>query len=152
MRAADYGIAVFSTTHTIGVAATVRRMLAEFPAHERAERGAALIDVMTLAALITPQDAANAALTRKERKRNRGAARILARDGSGPALTAAQSLTLLVPAPALDDNTGHDTPKAGAVLCGQRLGPRRTCRRRLTNRPCPDHPDSPGSATIKARK
>ena len=48
VRAADYGIAVFSTTHTIGVAATVRRMLAEFPAHERAERGAALVDAMTL--------------------------------------------------------------------------------------------------------
>ncbi len=48
VRAADYGIAVFSTTHTIGVAATVRRMLAEFPAEERAERGAALIDAMTL--------------------------------------------------------------------------------------------------------
>ena len=48
VRAADYGIAVFSTAHTIGVAATVRRMLAEFPAQERAERGAALIDAMTL--------------------------------------------------------------------------------------------------------
>ena len=48
VRAADYGIAVFSTAHTIGVAATVRRLLAEFPANERAERGAALIDAMTL--------------------------------------------------------------------------------------------------------
>ena len=48
VRAADYGIAVFSTAHTIGVAATVRRLLAEFPAHERAERGATLIDAMTL--------------------------------------------------------------------------------------------------------
>ena len=48
VKAADFGIAVFSTTHTVGVAATVRRMLAEFPARERAERGAALIDAMTL--------------------------------------------------------------------------------------------------------
>ena len=48
VRAADFGIAVYSTTHTIGVAATVRRMLAEFPPEERAERGAALIDVMNL--------------------------------------------------------------------------------------------------------
>ena len=48
VRAADYGIAVFSTAHTVGVAATVRRLLAEFPAGERAERGAALIDAMTL--------------------------------------------------------------------------------------------------------
>ena len=49
MRAADYGIAVYSTAHTIGVAATIRRLLAEFPAGERAERGAALIDAMNLA-------------------------------------------------------------------------------------------------------
>ncbi len=48
VKAADYGIAVFSTAHTIGVAATVRRLLAEFPANERAERGAALIDAMSL--------------------------------------------------------------------------------------------------------
>ena len=48
MRAADFGIAVFATAHTIGVAAAVRRLLAEFPAQERQERGAALIDVMTL--------------------------------------------------------------------------------------------------------
>ena len=48
VRAADYGIAVFSTAHTIGVAATIRRLLAEFPEPERAERGAALIDAMTL--------------------------------------------------------------------------------------------------------
>ncbi len=49
LRAADYGIAVFSTAHTIGVAATIRRLLAEFPAHERDERGAALIDAMNIA-------------------------------------------------------------------------------------------------------
>ena len=49
IRAADYGIAVYSTAHTIGVAATIRRLLAEFGAEERGERGAALIDVMNLA-------------------------------------------------------------------------------------------------------
>ena len=48
VRAADYGIAVYSTTHTVGVAATIRRMLAEFPAAEREERGAALVDVLNL--------------------------------------------------------------------------------------------------------
>ncbi len=48
VRAADFGIAVFATAHTIGVAAAIRRLLAEFPAQERHERGAALIDVMTL--------------------------------------------------------------------------------------------------------
>ena len=49
LRAADYGIAVFSTAHTVGVAATVRRLLAEFPADERDERGAALVDLMNMA-------------------------------------------------------------------------------------------------------
>ena len=48
IRAADFGIAVFATAHTIGVAAAIRRLLAEFPVDERHERGAALIDVMTL--------------------------------------------------------------------------------------------------------
>ena len=75
-----------------------------------------LLDVMTLAALITPQDAANAALTRKELKRIRGTARILAHDGSGPARAAAQSLTLLVPTPTVDNNTGHDTPNRSGLL------------------------------------
>ena len=46
--AADYGIAVYATAHTVGVAAAVRRLLAEFPPEERHERGAALIDVMNL--------------------------------------------------------------------------------------------------------
>ena len=48
VRAADYGIAVYATAHTAGVAAAVRRLLAEFPPEERHERGAALIDVMNL--------------------------------------------------------------------------------------------------------
>ncbi len=48
VRAADTGIAVYSTTHTIGVAATLRRLLAEFPASEREARGLALVDVANL--------------------------------------------------------------------------------------------------------
>ena len=48
VRAADFGIAVFATAHTVGVAATVRRLLAELPAEERDERGAALVDVTAL--------------------------------------------------------------------------------------------------------
>ena len=56
-----------------------------------------LIDVITLAALITPQDAASAALTRNERRRIRRAVEILARDGRYQAPTAAQGLALLVP-------------------------------------------------------
>ena len=41
VRAADYGIAVYSTAHTIGVAATIRRLLAEvsFRRACRARRG-----------------------------------------------------------------------------------------------------------------
>ena len=48
VRAADFGIAVYSTAHTLGVASAIRRMIAEFPAEERAERGAALLDVLHL--------------------------------------------------------------------------------------------------------
>ena len=48
IRAADFGIAAYATAHTIGVASTIRRLLAEFPAAEREERGAALIDVLNL--------------------------------------------------------------------------------------------------------
>ena len=59
VRAADYGIAVYTTAHTIGVAATIRRMVAEFPPDERAERGAALIDqthlVVTQCLLANPK-------------------------------------------------------------------------------------------------
>ena len=50
VRAADFGIAVYSTAHTVGVASTIRRMIAEFPAAERAERAAALLDALNLAA------------------------------------------------------------------------------------------------------
>ena len=48
ISAADFGIAVYTTTHTIGVAATIRRLLAEFPVAERAERGAAFVDVLNV--------------------------------------------------------------------------------------------------------
>ena len=57
VRAADYGIAVYSTAHTTGVAATIRRLLAEFPAEERDERGAALVDVFHM--VVTQVLAAN---------------------------------------------------------------------------------------------
>ena len=58
-----------------------------------------LLDVITLATLITPQDAASAVLTRNERKRIRGAVQSLARAGQDPAVAAAaQGLVLLVPA------------------------------------------------------
>lgn len=38
-----------------------------------------------------------------------------------------------------------------AVDCGQPLGPGRSCQRRLATKPCPAHPDSPGSVTINGR-
>ena len=57
VRAADYGIAVYSTAHTTGVAVTIRRLLAEFPAEERDERGAALVDVLHM--VVTQVLAAN---------------------------------------------------------------------------------------------
>ena len=59
VRAADYGIAVFSTAHTTGVAATVRRMVSEFPEGERWERGCALVDVLNLVVtqVLTPKPA-----------------------------------------------------------------------------------------------
>ena len=57
VRAADYGIAVYATAHTTGVAATIRRLLAEFPAEERDERGAALVDVLHM--VVTQVLAAN---------------------------------------------------------------------------------------------
>ena len=48
VRAADYGIAVYATAHTTGVAAAVRRLVSEFPEAERWERGSALVDVLNL--------------------------------------------------------------------------------------------------------
>ena len=48
INAADFGIAVYSTTHTVGVANTIRRLLSEFPEDERDERGAALVDMLNL--------------------------------------------------------------------------------------------------------
>lgn len=59
VRAADCGIAVYATAHTAGVAATIRRLLAEFPAEERDERGAALVDVLHM--VVTQVLAANPA-------------------------------------------------------------------------------------------
>ena len=46
--AANFGVAVYGTTHTIGVANTIRRLLEEFREDERDERGAALIDMLHL--------------------------------------------------------------------------------------------------------
>ena len=40
-------------------------------------------------------------------------------------------------------------PPLASVVCGERLGPRRSCRRTLQTKPCPLHPNSPGSTRIK---
>ena len=48
VHAADLGIAVYTTLHTVGVAQTVRRMVAEFEPGEREERAAALVDLLNI--------------------------------------------------------------------------------------------------------
>ena len=48
VHAADLGIAVFSTAHTVGVGQTLRRMVAEFRPEERDERAAALVDLLNI--------------------------------------------------------------------------------------------------------
>ena len=48
VNAADYGIAVHSTAHVVGVSATIRRLLSAFPPEERAERAVALLQGLTL--------------------------------------------------------------------------------------------------------
>ena len=48
VHAADLGIAVYTTLHTVGVAQTLRRMVAEFLPEEREERAAALVDLLNI--------------------------------------------------------------------------------------------------------
>ena len=48
VNAADYGIAVHSTAHVVGVSAAIRRLLSAFPPDERAERAVALLQGLTL--------------------------------------------------------------------------------------------------------
>ena len=48
VNAADFGIAVHSTAHVVGVSATIRRLLSAFPPEERAERAVALLQGLTL--------------------------------------------------------------------------------------------------------
>ena len=46
-------------------------------------------------------------------------------------------------------NGAHTESKA--VECGEPLGPRRSCRRKLATKPCPAHPASPGSITVRGQ-
>jgi defect-in-organelle-trafficking protein DotB len=48
MEAGQTGHAVYSTAHTIGVAATIRRMVASFDSSERTERAYALMETMRM--------------------------------------------------------------------------------------------------------
>ena len=48
VNAADFGIAVYSTAHVVGVSAAIRRLLTAFPPNERAERAVALLDGLNL--------------------------------------------------------------------------------------------------------
>ena len=50
LNASDQGMAVYSTTHTVGVSATMRRLLSAFPPAERDERAVALMQRLTLVA------------------------------------------------------------------------------------------------------
>ena len=113
--------------------------------------GRHLQDVVTLATLITPEDVATAGLTINERKRIRRAARAVRRLGDEHSHAAAAGLELLLSTVARPRSPDIST-SLEAVLCGQRLGPRRWCRRKLATRPCPKHPDSPGSTKIKRRQ
>ena len=120
-----------------------------------------LLDVVTLATLITPQDVAAAALTRNERKRIHRAAQAVLGLGDERSQAATAGLSLLAPALS-QGRSGKARPPTGgtrparalaeAVLCGEPLGPGRSCRRRLTTKPCPAHPDSSGSNTIKRQR
>lgn len=48
IEAAQTGHAVYTTTHTMGVAATIRRMISAFDSNERTERAYALMEAMRL--------------------------------------------------------------------------------------------------------
>ena len=50
---------------------------------------------------------------------------------------------------AAPDSETRPTNLPAAVVCGQRLGPRRACRRILRTKPCPQHPNSPGSRQLR---
>lgn len=67
-----------------------------------------LLDVVTLATLVTPQDVTDAGLTRKERRRIRRAAQIVSQVRDVRAGAAAAALSLLVPAPPSDPGLGRD--------------------------------------------
>ena len=53
-------------------------------------------------------------------------------------------------ADAARQSNGADA-ESKTVECGEPLGPR-SCQRRLATRPCPAHPDSPGSLSINGRR
>ena len=46
-------------------------------------------------------------------------------------------------------NPSPQSTRSLAVVCGQRLGSRRSCQRTLRTKPCPQHPNSPGSREVK---
>ena len=67
-----------------------------------------LLDVVTLAALVTPRDVTDAGLTRKERRRIRRAVQIVSRVRDERARAAAAGLALLAPASPSDSGHGRD--------------------------------------------
>ena len=47
---ADFGVGVYTTTHAVGVAATIRRFLTEFPPEEREARAVAMLEALNVVA------------------------------------------------------------------------------------------------------
>ena len=75
-----------------------------------------------------------------------------AEDTPPPQPKAALSRLRATPAAAAPTVDFAQLAAMAAVVCGQQLGPRRSCRRMLRAKPCPQHPNSPGSRQIKRPK
>ena len=71
------------------------------------------------------------------------------RTASGGMTSAGQeSAELLPPSPPTAFSRGRASSEHGSVVCGQRLGGKRICNRKLRAAPCPHHPESPGSRIV----
>ena len=95
---------------------------------------------------LEPQDRLDAPVVELERSLAARVAALQRRGSGAAAVSRAGSARSAVP---LEDGKTRQR----AVRCGQVIDPvaRTSCRRRLLTRPCPLHPDSPGSRRIKRR-
>lgn len=55
---------------------------------------------------------------------------------------------LTPPTPSAASSRGRASSARGSVVCGQHLGGKRSCGRKLRDAPCPHHPNSPGSGIV----